>query len=317
MVEGLVRKFAARGKAELISEFTHYYPFQVVYAQLGLEAHQGPTFHRLAVAQLLMALGLPQGAEAVRNLGDFFDALIELKRGTPGNDLVTELINAEVDGEYLPKDVLVSFFRQLLNAGGDTTYRGTSVLLVGLLTNSDQLAAVREDRSLIRPAIEEALRWEGPVASTFRYCARDFDMMGTTIKAGTMVNCVLASANRDPARFKEPDRFDIFREKPARHLAFATGPHVCIGQHLARVEMERALNGLLDRLPNLRLDPDKPAPKIFGHILRVPEAIHVTFDADTNGGCAMKIWVCMNCGYEYDQEKGDPEHGIPPGHVVG
>lgn len=177
----------------------------------------------------------------------------------------------------------MSFFRQLLNAGGDTTYRGTSVLLVGLLTNSDQLAAVREDRSLIRPAIEEALRWEGPVASTFRYCARDFDMMGTTIKAGTMVNCVLASANRDPARFKEPDRFDIFREKPARHLAFATGPHVCIGQHLARVEMERALNGLLDRLPNLRLDPDKPAPKIFGHILRVPEAIHVTFDADTNG----------------------------------
>ena len=89
---------------------------------------------------------------------------------------------------------------------------------------------------------------------------------------------MLASANRDPAKFENPDAFNIFRKNTVRHLAFASGPHLCIGQHLARVEMTRALNAILDRLPNLRLDPDKPAPAITGHLLRVPEHLWVKFD---------------------------------------
>ena len=98
-----------------------------------------------------------------------------------------------------------------MNAGGDTTYRGTSVLLTGLLTHPEQLAAVAADRSLIPQAIDEALRWEGPVTSTFRYAAQDSEIDGIPIKEGTFINLVLASANRDPRKFENPDSFDIFR----------------------------------------------------------------------------------------------------------
>lgn len=278
VVNKLMDGFIASGEADLIEQFTHHYPFQVIYAQVELDPAQAPVFHKLAIAQILSSIGAPQGPEASGKLGVFFAELLRQKRANPGTDLISHLATVEVDGERLPDDVLISFLRQLMNAGGDTTFRGTSVLLTGLLTHPEQLQAVTEDRSLIPAAIDEALRWEGPVSSTFRYCAQDTEIEGHPIKAGTFVNTVLASANRDPAKFENPDEFNIFRKNTVRHLAFASGPHVCIGQHLARVEMTRALNAILDRLPNLRLDPDKPAPAIVGHLLRVPEHLWVKFD---------------------------------------
>jgi hypothetical protein len=102
---------------------------------------------------------------------------------------------------------------------------------------------------------------------------------GVRIPQGTAIDLVLASANRDPRKFEDPDRFNIFRERKHRHVAFASGPHLCIGQHLAKVEMTRALNALLDKLPGLRLDPDQPAPQMIGHLLRSPEHLWVRFDA--------------------------------------
>lgn len=278
VVNRLMERFVNRGHADLIEEFTHHYPFQVIYAQVELEPEQSPVFHRLAIAQLLSSVGAPQGPEATRKLGTFFSELLARRREKPGSDIISHLANVEVDGEKLPDDVLISFLRQLMNAGGDTTFRGTSVLLTGLLTNPDQLEAVRQDRSLIPQAIDEALRWEGPVTATTRYVAKDTVLDGVELKAGTFLNVVLASANRDPSKYDNPDKFDIFRDRKVRHLAFASGPHVCIGQHLARVEMTRALEAILDRLPNLRLDPDKPEPVIKGHILRVPDHLYVLFD---------------------------------------
>lgn len=279
VVNRLMGAFVGRGEADLIEEFTHHYPFQVIYAQVELEPDQAPVFHKLAIAQILSSIGLPQGPEASTKLGTFFGALLARKRENPGTDLISHLATVEVGGERLPDDVLISFLRQLMNAGGDTTYRGTSVLLTGLLTHPEQLAAVAADRSLIPQAIDEALRWEGPVTSTFRYAAQDTEIDGIPIKEGTFINLVLASANRDPRKFENPDSFDIFRNRSTRHIAFASGPHLCIGQHLARVEMTRALNAIFDRLPGLRLDPDKPGPDIRGHLLRVPEHLWVKFDS--------------------------------------
>ena len=278
VVERLMSHFIDRGEADLVEEFTHHYPFQVIYSQLQLEPEQAPIFHKLAIAQLLSSIGAPQGAESTEKLGDFFQALLDERRAHPGEDLVSHLATVEADGERLPDDVLISFLRQLMNAGGDTTYRGTSVLLTGLLTNPDQLAAVIADHSLIPQAIDEALRWEGPVSSTLRYVAEDTVLDGVALPKGAILNVVLGSANRDPAKFKDPDTFDIFRERSVRHVAFASGPHVCIGQHLARVEMTRALNAIIDRTKNLKLDPTKPAPDIRGHLLRVPDHLYVTFD---------------------------------------
>ena len=278
VVDELMGKFERRGEADLIEEYTHHFPFQVIYRQLELDADQAPIFHKLAVAQLLSTIGAPQGAESTQKLGDFFQQLLDLRRANPGSDLVSHLATVEADGDRLPDDVLTAFLRQLMNAGGDTTYRGTSILLTCLLNHPEQLDAVRADRELIPAAIDEALRWDGPVTSTFRYAAHDAEVDGTLIPAGSMVNVVLGSANRDPRKYGNPDSFDIFRPKSVRAIPFASGPHVCIGQHLARVEMTRALNAVLDRLPNLRLDPSMPAPSIVGYLLRVPDHLHVLFD---------------------------------------
>src|SRR5260221_2386886 len=168
--------------------------------------------------------------------------------------------------------------RQLLNAGGDTTYRMTGTLLAALLQNPDQLQAVRDDRELIPQAIEEALRWDGPITDTFRLTTRDTELAGVPIPAGTVVDIVYGSANRDPAYYPNPDKFDIFRKPAHRHFGVGGGPHVCIGQHLARLEIKRALNVIFDRLPNLRLDPNMPLPEIRGFRLRTAAHLHVVFD---------------------------------------
>jgi cytochrome P450 len=278
VVSSLMDAFVGRGRADLVQEFTHHYPFQVIYRQLNLPPEDVKVFHKLAIAQTVTMYDVPHGTEASRKLGVYFKALLDERRCHPGDDLVSMLAAAEVDGEVLPEEILISFLRQLVNAGGDTTYRGTSVLLTGLLANPDQLAAVQKDRSLIPQAIEEALRWDGPVLIASRTPAVDTELCGVELPAGACLSVASGSANRDPSRFENPDRFDIFRDRKHRHFAFAFGPHVCIGQHLARVEMTRALNAILDRLPNVRLDPEMPAPQIQGTMMRVPKHIHVRFD---------------------------------------
>ena len=278
VVDGLMAQFQARGRADLVNEFTLHYPFNVIFRQLQLPAADVKVFHKLAIAQTVIIFDREHGVEASSKLGAYFKALVAQRRAQPGADLVSMLATAEVDGEYLPEEILISFLRQLVNAGGDTTYRATSVLLTGLLRNPDQLDAVRRDRTLVPKAIEEALRWDGPVLMQSRMATTDTVLGGVEIAAGTFVDVIAGGANRDESRFVDPDRFDIFRTQAARHFSFAYGPHVCIGQHLARVEMTRALNAVLDRLPNVRLDPDMPAPAIKGIMMRVPQAIHVIFD---------------------------------------
>lgn len=277
VVDELVSQFEKKGSADLVQDFARHYPFHVIYRQLGLDQEARKRFQKVAVTQTLFRSNLAQAIDAGAKLGDFLRELVERRLARPTEDLVSHLAHAEVDGERLPTEVVVSFFRQLLNAGGDTTYRGTSTILTGLLTHPDQLDAVREDRSLIPQAIEEGLRWEGPAMTSPRTATRDVELDGVTIPKGAIVDAVMGSANRDPAKFSNPDAFDIFRERHARPIPFGTGPHVCIGQHLAKVEISRALTALLDRLPNLRLDPDKPAPVITGFHLRKPKHLHVLF----------------------------------------
>lgn len=278
VIGGVIDRFADHGKAELVSDFAIRYPFDVVYAQLGLPPEESAIFQKLAVGLMCIALDPHHALEASRKMGDFLQILLEERRIAGGDDLIGTLGRAEVDGERLPDDIIVSFLRQLLNAAGDTTYRSTSSLLAALLTHPDQLAAVTADRSLIPQAVDELLRWDGPLTTLTRQTTRDVDLAGIPIPAGAKVDIVQGSANRDAARYENPDRFDIYRSAK-RNSAFALGPHVCIGQHLARMEMERALNALLDRLPKLRLDPDYPAPTIVGLNSRAPMAVHVMFDA--------------------------------------
>ncbi|GLS98639.1 cytochrome P450 [Sphingobium jiangsuense] len=275
IVKGLMDKFIPRGEADLIEEFTILYPFAIIYKQLDLPVDDIRTFQRLAIGQTDY-VNADKAIEAGRKQGVYFSQLVEERRKHPGDDLVSLLANTEVDGDYLPDLVLISFLRQLMNAAGDTTYRGTSILLTALLDNPDQFDAIRADRSLIPQAIEEALRWDGPVLVQLRMAKVDTMLGGVAIPAGSLLDVVAGAANRDPAIFADPDRFDIFRERKP-HFSFSRGPHICVGQHLARVEMTRALHAVLDNLPNLRFDPDKPRPEIRGSMMRVPRHLHVRF----------------------------------------
>jgi cytochrome P450 len=277
VIGGLVQKFKRRGFAELVREFTSVYPFEVIYAQLGLPADDLRVFHKLASGLTCALIDFEHANEASRKLGRYFSNLLAERQGRCETDLITVLANAHVRGLKLPEDIVVAFLRQLMNAAGDTTYRGTGNLLVGLLTNPSQLHAVQSDHSLIPRAVEEALRWEAPLAVQHRLTIEDAALANDVIPANHKVDVLIGTANRDAQRFEEPDQFNIFRP-PNRHMAFGYGPHLCLGQHLARIEMERALSILIDWLPNLRLDPDKPEPKITGLQARAPDAIHVLFD---------------------------------------
>jgi cytochrome P450 len=195
--------------------------------------------------------------------------------------LISDLVTAELDGEKLDDDEIYSFLRMLLPAGIETTYRSSGNLLFLLLTYPEQLEAVRADRLLIPQAIEEGLRYESPVLLTTRVTTTDTVLGSVEIPVGSSVTPMLASANRDPDAFDKPEAFDIFREA-TRHLSFGLGPHLCLGLHLARLETRVALNALLDRLPNLRLDQDW-AQRLDVHIggdtlFRSPNHLPVVWD---------------------------------------
>jgi cytochrome P450 len=279
VVNGIIDEFVGDGRAELVSQFTRRFPFHLIYELLGLPASDREIFHRLAVGQTAIIYDAVHGHDAIGKLTPYLAALIDSRREQPASesDMVSILSNAEVDGERIPQDVALGFFRQLMNAGGDTSYHGTGSIFTGLLTYPEQLQAVREKRELVPAAIEEGLRWNAPVMAIFRTPTREVELAGYVLQPGDCLDVLLGSANRDETAFEDPDSFNVFRPQ-RRTNAFGFGPHVCIGQHLARLEVGIAINAILDRLPRLRLDPDYPPPQVVGIGTRGPEAVHVRFD---------------------------------------
>jgi cytochrome P450 len=277
VIDRLMARFVDRGHADLVQEFAFHFPFQFIMDLMSMPEEQRPLFHKLAIAQMVVSFDYAHGVEASRILGIYLDQLVDERRENGGDDdFVALLARTEVDGERLPQDVLVSFFRQLMNAGGDTSYHGFSNILTALFTHPEQFSAVAQNRALMRQAIEEGLRWEGPLIGISRATKRDVVLGGVPVPAGAFLHVGIGAANRDETIWERPEAFDMFRSTK-RHVAFGYGTHVCIGQHLARMELTMALNDLLNRLPNLRLDPDKPPPVIRGVTLRGAEHVHVRF----------------------------------------
>jgi cytochrome P450 len=273
----LIDRFAGRGRAELVGELTSHFPVRVIARVLGLPEEDFGQFHRWANDLFCVATAPDRGLAASALLREYFMDFVERRRRDPGDDVISELVTAEIDGEQLDDEAVCSFLRILLTGGADTTYRGSGSMLFMLLTHPEQLRAVSADRALVDQTVEETLRIEPPAVGIFREATVDTDIGGVPIPAGASVYTVIASANHDETRWDRPDSFDIFRQ-PLPHLTFAHGPHVCLGAHLARMEMRMMLNAVLDRLPGLRLDPEGADPHMRGLVFRSPSSVPVVFD---------------------------------------
>jgi cytochrome P450 len=277
VVNGLIDGFAQRGRADLVRELTFPFPVSVIAGMIGLDPQDHALFHRLAVELISIAIDPLRGLRASQALRELFARVLAERRREPREDLMSVLAQAELDGTRLDDEAIYAFLRLLAPAGAETTYRSSSNLLLGLLTHPDQLEALRADRSLLPQAIEEGLRWEAPLTSIMRTTTREVKIGGTVIPPDSLVSVNLAAANRDENRYERPDEFDIFRPQKT-HMAFAFGPHRCLGMHLARMETSVALNALLDRLPGLRLDPEAEDVHVTGLTFRSPVALPVRFD---------------------------------------
>ena len=272
----LIDRFDGRGHAELVREFTFPYPTQVIAGMLGLPRADYQRFQRWSIAILSVFTRREAAIAASEQVKEYLAGILDDRRREPRDDLISDLAQAELDGERLSDEEIFSFLRLLLPAGVETTYRSTGNLLFSLLSRPDQLEAVRADRSLIPQAIEETVRYEAPLLNITRIATRDTVLGGVPIPAGSTLMTMLAAANRDESRWNDPDHYDIFRAvRPS--VAWGQGPHICLGMHLARVEMRVALNLLLDRLPGLRLDPDGDDPHIRGQVFRSPTSLPVLF----------------------------------------
>ncbi|MGV0580993.1 cytochrome P450 [Mycolicibacterium elephantis] len=275
----LIDRFADRGRADLVKEFNFPYPTLIIAGLLGLPQEDYAQFQKWSISLLSFTVNPERGREASQALAEYFTPILAARRDDPRDDLITGLAAAEIDGEKLSDEEIFSFLRLLLPAGVETTYRALGNLLYGMLSNPEQLQALRDDRSLIPQAIEEAVRWEPPLSMITRVASRDTELGGVHIPEGSSVMPVLGAANRQEERFPNPDQFDVLREAKA-NIGWGYGVHVCLGMHLARLEMRVALNLLLDRLPNLRLDPAADDPYIRGQVFRSPTSVPIVFDGN-------------------------------------
>ena len=276
LVHHMIDAFADDGRTDLVRNLLFGFPVQVIAELLGLPEEDLPEFHRLGVQVIGVTVDMDLATKASIELGRLLTPILAERRDAPADDMISLLATAEHDGQRLTDEEIFSFCRLLLPAGAETTYRSSSNLLFGLLSNPAQLDAVRNDRSLLAPATEEGIRWEAPLLLITRGVVHDTELDGVPLPEGSTVVLSLGAANRDESRWRDAATFDIFRERKA-HIGFAHGAHMCLGMHLARMETAVALNAIFDRLPDLRFDPDAPDPFISGQIFRSPLRLDVVW----------------------------------------
>jgi cytochrome P450 len=279
VVNTLIDEFIDAGTADLVKDFTFEFPTRVISKLLGLPEEDLAWFRRRAVELISYTVRYKRAFEASAELKDYFLQQIEQRRSQPTEDIIGDLVTAEIDGEKLSDEAIYSFLRLLLPAGLETTYRSSGNLLYLLLSHPDQFRAVQDDHELIAPAIEEGLRFETPLTTVQRYATEATEIEGVELPAGAVVDVCIGSANRDEKRWERSEEFDIFRKR-VPHLSFAAGEHTCMGLHLARMETRVAVETLLTRLTNIQL-VTADDPHIFGQPFRSPTAIPVTFDVAT------------------------------------
>ena len=277
----LIDRFEPRGEADLVAEFTKKYPFKIILRLLGLPQASEQQVTTWALGMLDIQQNHEFAVRCSHEFTAFVDPILQQRRDDPADDLISTLATTEVDGDRLTDDEIMNFVKLLFPAGADTTYLGLGNTLFALLSHPEQWQQVVADpEGEARWAAEEGLRWNAPVALLPRHNPNEVVWNDVAIPADTPLLFAIAAANRDPAVFTDPDRFDIDR-RPAATLTFGFGTHFCLGAHLARAELEICLQVLAERLPRLRLADDAGDVEItssFAQLLRGPNRLPVRFD---------------------------------------
>lgn len=280
------------GRVELVSQFTQRLPLSVIIDVLGLDPQDKGKFHRWyndIHDYFTNTTGDPDltaaGLRTHDELKAYMMPLIQDRKENPRDDLISQIVHAEINGERMSDIDIKSYISFLLVAGSESTDLQMSNMWLRLLENPDQLQEVREDRSLIKTAFAESLRHTAAVLMIMRQASEDVEFHGVTVPAGSTVTLLLAAANRDPRKFSEPDTFNIFRDDlqtdreftgAANHMTFSLGRHFCIGTYLAAMEAETATNQLLDAMDDIAL-ADGHIPQEVGSFVRAPRYMPLTF----------------------------------------
>ena len=280
----LLDKVEAKGEFDLMADIANVLPVTVIAEMLGVPPELNARFKHWSdriIGGDNNVPGNPPSPEIVRvidELGDYFTAEIEKRRANPGQDLVSALVAAHDEGEVMSAADLLSFITLLLVAGNETTTNLISNGMLALGRNLDQFDALKRSPAMLPRAIEEMLRYDGPVQSTVRFTTGPVQLGGTEIPAKTIALMIVAAANRDPAQFEDPEKFDIARN-PNDHVALGEGIHFCIGAPLARMEARIAFEAMLARFPRLRLKDPAVKPVYKGsYFLRGLESLPLAID---------------------------------------
>ncbi|MCB0997164.1 MAG: cytochrome P450 [Acidimicrobiales bacterium] len=270
-VEGLLDNLQDKGRADLNVEFCAPIPLLTICGSFGVSVADALDIRAAVTSD---GLGLERFAQIVM-------PIVKARRADPGDDLVSVLVQAELtepDGtrHVLSDEEVFGFAFLLLAAGSGTTWKQMGITLMALLEHPEWIERIRQDPTVLRAVIEESVRWMPTDPVFARFVRDDTELGGVHMPAGSVIHTCLSSANRDPSRWDRPDEFDPARPMQT-HLAFGSGPHVCLGMHVARAEITTAVGAIIERLPNLRADPDAPLPRMIGMYERGPDAVPVVW----------------------------------------
>jgi cytochrome P450 len=271
----LLDAIPAEEEVDLVSAFTAPLPIMVIAEMLGVDPRDQGLFKQWSNGIMATAAGEYESlARNYEHIFDYFRGVIAARRAAPRDDLVTALVQAEVDGHKLSDDDILGFCALLLIAGNETTTNLLGNAAIVLAAHPDARAEIVADMSLLPNAIEEVLRFEGPAQTLTRTTTVDAHVRGQTIRAGEKVMLLLAAANRDPRVFEDADRFDIHRVT-RKHIAFGSGIHFCMGANLARLEARVAFEELLGRYPKYSITAPDTVSYFNTPSIRGPKALPV------------------------------------------
>lgn len=287
----MVEQFQYDGEVDFVTEFARFYPINVMVDMLGLPSQDVPLFRRWYTdfVDYIYDFGrdpsiTERAARSKQELQAYLGPVIHRRRLRPGDDLLSVLCTTEVDGVRMDDAHLKAFVSLLLTAGGETTDKVLALLLCNLIAHPEQMAMVRDNRELIDRALAETMRYSPPTHMLMRTAREDVEVSGGIIPAGSIALAMLGAANRDDRHYSNPDRFDIMRAEldpkraftgAANHVGFGLGRHFCVGSLLAKMEVNIALNIILDEMQDIQHLAGEPPSRGIG--TRGPQTMPLVF----------------------------------------